>query len=229
MEETGPLWLWAWPELLGHTERITWLFSPVSGKNKHFPGDLWGIDEQGTLVLVEANLSKSGAAHDPFADFVCDKSPRPIPDVTAILKHWEPLWLAEQFFMEHCGEILKQGTRETVPKLWRGVIPYSLQRVIVWRWRELYRKEIMPRLRSGDAQKARQLLNLRQQSKNDQAHYFALFTVVNRSRPRLSSLGKAHLEQLKSAVGETHVHLRAVQIVSLPPNQVEISSYEPVV
>jgi hypothetical protein len=226
MEETGTLWLWAWPELLGHAEPITWLFSPVTG-NRDWPGDLWGIDEQGTLILVEAKRAKNGAAHDPFADFVYDKGVIPIPDVPAILKHWEPLWRAEQFFIEQCGEPLEQGARETAPKLWRGVIPYSLKRVVVWRWRELYRKEIMPRLRKPDEEKVKRLLNFRKQSKNDRVHYFGLFTVVNSGKPALSPLGKAHLEQLKRSTGETQVHLRAVQLVSIPPDLVEISSFEP--
>jgi hypothetical protein len=226
-EETGTLWLWAWPELLGHSEPITWLFSPVTGK-KDWPGDLWGIDEQGTLIFVETKRAKNGRSpHDPFADFISDDGPTRVPDVARILKHWEPLWRAEQFFLKQCGDNLEQGTRETAPMKWSGVVPYSLQRVIVWRWRELYRKEIMPKLTEGDEQKVRRLLDVRQQSKNDQAHYFGLFTVVTSGKPALSPIGKAHWEKLKGAVGKTRVHLRAVQLVQIPPDQVEISSYEP--
>ena len=55
MEEAGTLWLWAFPELLRWHTGITWLFSPP-GRNR-WDGDLWGIDDDGNFVLVEAKCA----------------------------------------------------------------------------------------------------------------------------------------------------------------------------
>jgi hypothetical protein len=56
-EEEGTLMLWAWPELLGWKKDIEWLFSPVIGQT--WPGDLWGVDESGALILVETKRATS--------------------------------------------------------------------------------------------------------------------------------------------------------------------------
>src|SRR5947209_2049040 len=66
-EEPGTFWLWAWPELLDWATEITWLFSPVTGKYP-WPGDLWGVDASGQLILVETK--KTGGPRDHFEDFV---------------------------------------------------------------------------------------------------------------------------------------------------------------
>src|SRR4051812_25154622 len=68
-EETASFWLFLWPDLLGWPRNITWLFSPVTGKTR-YPGDLWGIDETGHLVVVETKLFQRATAPDPFEDFV---------------------------------------------------------------------------------------------------------------------------------------------------------------
>src|SRR5438046_1174944 len=72
-EEEAAVWLWylaaAWPSqpaLPGWPCSIEWIFSPVTG-NKQWPGDVWGVDERGELVIVEG---KMGDRRDPFEDFV---------------------------------------------------------------------------------------------------------------------------------------------------------------
>jgi len=55
-EEYAALWLWAYPQLLEWSQQIKWLFSPVTGKDK-YPGDLWGMDDMGNLILVETKLA----------------------------------------------------------------------------------------------------------------------------------------------------------------------------
>jgi hypothetical protein len=78
-EEIGTFWLWAWPDLLGWPFQITWLFSPVTGKSK-WPGDLWGLDDRGNLLIVETKLARNDRGpQDPFKDFIgFEESPRPI-------------------------------------------------------------------------------------------------------------------------------------------------------
>src|SRR5262249_8354045 len=86
-EEPGTFWLWAWPKLLWASPRITWLFSPVTGKYP-WPGDLWGVNASGQLVLVETK--RTGGAQDPFEDFVpfqkkfnCGKWEHSVDDIIA--------------------------------------------------------------------------------------------------------------------------------------------------
>jgi hypothetical protein len=66
-EEAGTFWVWAWPEILGWPVEITWLFSPVTG-NDRWPGDLWGIDVSGELIILETKRFRPGG--DPFEDFL---------------------------------------------------------------------------------------------------------------------------------------------------------------
>ena len=40
-EESGTVWLWAFPELLAWPRPITWLFSPVTGSNSNRPVGPW--------------------------------------------------------------------------------------------------------------------------------------------------------------------------------------------
>ena len=68
-EESASFLLWAWPRLLGWPRTINWLFSPVTGKDS-YPGDLWGLDSRGELLIVETKLDRKGATQDPFEDFV---------------------------------------------------------------------------------------------------------------------------------------------------------------
>src|SRR3990167_6071043 len=68
-EESASFLLWAWPDLLGWPRQINWLFSPVVGKHK-YPGDLWGLDSQGGLLIVETKFDRTRARQDPFADFI---------------------------------------------------------------------------------------------------------------------------------------------------------------
>ena len=51
-EEEGSLWLWALPKLLLWDRPVRWLFSFVSSEKRE--GDLWGLDEAGNLLIVEA-------------------------------------------------------------------------------------------------------------------------------------------------------------------------------
>ena len=75
-EETGTLWLWAYPKLLGWPAPITWLFSPVTGRYP-WPGDLWGVDSQGELLIVESKAARGRGGQDPFRDFIGYEARKP--------------------------------------------------------------------------------------------------------------------------------------------------------
>jgi hypothetical protein len=65
-EEEAIVWLWAKPSLLPWPRPVEWLFSPITG-NKEWPGDLWGVDEDGELLIIENKiLKRSGHHYDPF-------------------------------------------------------------------------------------------------------------------------------------------------------------------
>ena len=111
MEESGTFWLWAWPEILGWPVEITWLFSPVTG-NYPWPGDLWGVDASGELLIVETKSSVYPA--DPFEDFL-DCEQRRVsegafpPTVQAIRTRWETLLHRERRFIEVNRDALRFG------------------------------------------------------------------------------------------------------------------------
>jgi len=65
-EHAGTFWLWADPGLLSWRFEIRWLFSPVNTGARR-PGDLWGVDSKGNLLIVENKLQGRG---DPFQDFI---------------------------------------------------------------------------------------------------------------------------------------------------------------
>ena len=91
-EEQASLWIWAYPELLGWRREIRWLFSPVVGKQR-FPGDLWGIDSNSNLIIVETKLAKTDKGQDPFVDFIAFEEDRAKGlRIDIIQMRWESLF-----------------------------------------------------------------------------------------------------------------------------------------
>ena len=155
LEECASLVLWGWPELLGWPRTIRWLFSPVVGKSP-YPGDLWGIDERGELVIVETKLYRAGRAPDPFSDFLecsdhddvrCHWEPAPLE------KRWRDLLRAErQFCSKHATAFW--SSPEPTEGLFRGVLPYSRHRKAAWQWPTLCKERLMPLFAAHDYEQA---------------------------------------------------------------------------
>ena len=104
-EEEGTVWLWALPELLGWPRPIYWLFSPVNGARvdgKRTTGDLWGIDDAGTLVILEAKRAANET--DPLGEFV--EHGLPTRDL-ARSKWREFLQVERDFATEHGDALLR--------------------------------------------------------------------------------------------------------------------------
>lgn len=223
-EGAGTLFTWVWPELLDWGGEIAWLFSPVTG-NQDWPGDLWGVDQRGELLLVETKRVKKGErSQDPYEDFVSFEDRKAVPDVAVIVKHWLPLYAGEKrFVLEHQTD-LETGNRGD-PKKQPGVVGYSLKRMMVWRWRELYLRWIAPRILSGEYElTVRRNLEERVRSGNAPPHYFALFTMFDDSYPRLSAKGQENFAQLAKLVGKDRIHARAVAARPIEGNLVRIQS-----
>lgn len=72
-------WFWAWPELIDWPFRVSWLFSFAQGSLGHSgppgPGELWGIDTEGELLLVSLRIGGTKRRVDPFAPFVSGRNP----------------------------------------------------------------------------------------------------------------------------------------------------------
>ena len=110
-EEFGTFWLWAYPSLLGWPLDVRWLFSPVV-HNRVYPGDLWGVDEVGKLLIVETKLARDARA-DPFVDFVkllAHKTAPPALKAANLQGHWEALYEAERDFITRHRESSKRAS-----------------------------------------------------------------------------------------------------------------------
>jgi len=223
LEEVGSFWLWAWPELLNWKAPIRWLFSPCTGRDR-WPGDLWGVDDEGELIIVEAK--RSTAASDPFNDFLYLERRRMTgefapPTLADIRARWEPLLQSELQFLQANYDALRSGTGRI--GLAPGVVPYSAKRIIVWRWRQLYLDRIAPLIMSPSY---RDLCNsaLEKWAKRGSwaPNYFALFTILNSAPPRFSAVGKRNREELIQLTPASHVHARAIECSLISETNVQI-------
>jgi hypothetical protein len=229
MEEAGTFWLWAWPEILGWSVEITWLFSPVTG-NDRWTGDLWGVDAAGELIIVETKSSITPG--DPFKDFLqferrrVDGARLP-PTVEEIRMRWEARLRDERRFLKSNREALQVGSGQCIPG--SGVVPYSCKRLVTWRWRGLYLDRIAPTVSSPAYEHSavsglERLRGLATWS----PHYFALFTVLASAPPSFSKAGKASREALRDLVSPHHVHVRAIDCTGyVSPTQVAIACSHP--
>ncbi len=220
-EEDGTLWLWAFPTLLGNNwNGVNWLFAPVTGKHP-WPGDLWGLDARGDLLIVETKLAGARGV-DPFADFVgFDKANaklagHPVIGAAALRDRWEPLLQRERTFLKKCCPLLSQEELcedQWRAGMWPGVVPYSSKRVVVWRWRELYRQQIAPRITGREYEdEVQRALSQRSRRRNPRPHYIGLITLPPGTGPRLSSVGARNYHTLLKKVHRDRVHLRAVEV-----------------
>jgi len=224
MEESGTFWLWAWPEILGWPVEITWLFSPVTG-NYPWPGDLWGVDASGELLIVETKSSVYPA--DPFEDFL-DCEQRRVsegafpPTVQAIRTRWEKLLHRERRFIEVNRDALRFGSASRNPG--PGVLPNSCKRLVTWRWRSLFLECIAPVIASPAYEHAAvSALDRLNSRSNLFPHYFGLFTILASARPRFSAAGKQRYETLRALVSPDRVHVRAIECTgNVSPEQVAI-------
>lgn len=212
-EESASLWLWAWPRLLGWPRSLHWLFSPVVG-NKRYPGDLWGIDSWGNLLIVETKLARTQGGQDPFADFVpysTSKEAKQLWQTAELNERWTRLVADERFFLKgHFRTIsIQRPLRGTYP----GVLPYSRHRDAVWRWQALYRTKISPQFASYRYDRAiRRSLRIREKVGNPPPVFVGLIAIAGISNPRLSSAGQGALTALWKRVGPNRIVLRAIQV-----------------
>lgn len=214
-EGAAILHLWASPGLLRSPHEVAWLFSPVTG-NRHWPGDLWGLDSKGDLLIVEAKTCVQGKRCDPFEDFVSAgraiaKGTSPNIRSSRLHDHWAKLHEAERVFIsKHLRDL---EVRRPLLGCYPGIVPYGSHRAHVKRWREVYLHQIRKTI--SDSAYPRQVetyLSTREQRRNPKPHLLGLGAEVEDGRLVLSREGRAHFEALRSLVGENHVHMLTVTI-----------------
>lgn len=107
----APYWLWAWPEILGWPSRITWLFSPPSGR-RPWQADLWGVDANGELIIVETKSTLT--PRDPFRCLLSMQERLSngdwSPTVANFCDYWEPRLRDERQFLKTHREALQDGS-----------------------------------------------------------------------------------------------------------------------
>jgi len=218
-EEAGTLWIWAYPGLLDWPLEIAWLFPKVSNDG---PGDLWGVDASGDLIIVETKKSTiKRRLQDPFEDFLKEspliKDDLLNPDI--LLEKWDKL-------LKNEIEWIQNGCR-TPKGVARGVIPYSYHRFTILRWFDFYTSQIIPRLTGVQYPEA--VCNFMQRRKdrdNPSHHFIGLYTVTHLKKPGLSRKGRSHYKELALKVGTDRIHQRAVRCMNLGNGKVIIESVD---
>jgi hypothetical protein len=213
-EGAACLWLWAWPELLGWQMSIEWLFSPVVG-NRVWPGDLWGVDSRGELLIVEAKTCRPGARPDPFEDFVGKGRALANGTSTAVRAdslegRWAKLLERERQFIRRYCDALRAAS--PLDGRYPGVMPYSRHRAQIQRWRHVYLERIVPKLDGREyVRRVRGFLRTRCRKDNPPPHFIGLLAVLEGDSTVPSAKGRCHWTALKRVAGADHVHLVAVQ------------------
>jgi hypothetical protein len=227
-EEEGSLFYWAWPELLGWKLDFEWLFSPVVGRT--WPGDLWGIDEDGSLLLVETK--RGDQAQDPMLDFVGYleaqpvKGTNPLYSTNLVLERWNDLLKYELSFIRKSQD--SDGDLNWWNDTHLGVVPYSSKRFAVCKWPTVYLDYIAPRIKAPTyKKKVRSWLDKRSKISNPGVHFFGLFSVPPGGYPRLSTKGKENYLHLRNEVDDKTLHWRAVGINIVNADSAEIIGWDP--
>ena len=194
-EEEALCWLWAFPELLEWENSILWLYTPVVG-NKKWPGDLWGIDNKGNLIIVECKQRRR--SDDPFVDFVnYHKDNR--DELSS--EHWK-----NKFISHLESELSHRDITETRPRnRTDGLVPRSNKRTHIKRWPEL--AEIIKKNIRSNKYKADALryLETRRINKNPRPFYGALMVLNKEGQKSLSDKMKRSKNTLEEIVGRNNV------------------------
>ncbi len=199
-EEEALCWLWAFPAIFPWRKPIAWLYTPVVGNNR-WPGDLWGIDTEGDLLVIEAKHCRRN--DDPFADFIAFHKPFREELSSA---HWQQKWAnhlsAELSFSDGSSErpIGKTG----------GMLPRSNKRSHLRGWQALSAR-IDQQIRSRKyAESVTRNLNARAKSNDPTPFYIALMMQTNANHPLLSETAQASARLLQECVGTSHVVVVAI-------------------
>lgn len=213
-EEESLCWLWAIPSLFPWDRPITWLYTPVVG-NTRWPGDLWGVDTGGDLLIIE---SKQCRRHDDaFTDFV-EFHRHGRLELSAV--HWQQKWAAhlrdEIAFPDGLVERPKNSTG--------GILPRSNKRSPLRRWPDLatWIDEYIRSPQYSDA--VVESLQARADSDDPTPFYFALMIESTSCQRLLTDAAISSGRKLLQLVGPGHVRVVAISCLHLPEDQARITA-----
>jgi len=201
-EEESIVWLWAFPDLLHWPYSAEWLFCPVVG-NKQWPGDLWGLDNQGNLLIIEAKNCRTQLKSNPFEDFekLLKSHDSYVEEFTSenLMQKWESL-LKQELRFPNCYAKRKKGKTG-------GILPRSNHREHIRRWKGIAGR-IDERIQS-DSYKSTvyRLLKKRKNRENPVPHFFGLLVRDERMCCGLNKKGLQTKQKLCKIVNTSNVHL----------------------
>ena len=207
-EGRARFFLWVWPQFLGWSKPFVWLFSPVNGNLP--PGDLYGVDSAGDLIIAEGKTWASGQPQDAFKNFIRNGEPYPSfidrgGSVKELLTDWDRLLAQERQFIAEFRDVLASG--QVLPKAtYPGVVPYSTSRKSVQNWRELYLTTLAPMLSEQVyEQSVRDYLRIRTERGSPVPHFVGLY--ASRLDRELISVRSTNSHQtLLNRIGRQNVH-----------------------
>jgi hypothetical protein len=225
-EENSAVFLWAYPELLDWPTQVQWLFSPCNEKRLH-PGDLWGMDAEGNLLIVESKRTSDGPG--PFGDLLEHELNRQMAsDVAAELSaerlatRWARLHRAELTFLAANKNLLEQGgtDRQTGP----GIYPYSTKRYVTWRWRTMYLQHVVPVILASPAYEQEIQRRLEAYSAYQRPpHYIGLILAGEDGIAALSPIGHKQLATLRTVAGTERAHVRFISAQYMGDERVRLT------
>lgn len=194
-EEEALCWLWAFPSLWPWKLSVAWLYTPVVGK-KRWPGDLWGIDSNGDLLILEAKRCRG--RYDAFIDFAdFHRDGREELSAGHWRTKWHSHWEAELAFPDSVSE-RPQGHTD-------GNLPRSNKRKHIRLWRVLA-GGIRHHIESdGYVHQVEQNLRRREVAGNPSPFYFGLFIEMQGQRRRQIAESTESACRLQCMVGSDRV------------------------
>jgi hypothetical protein len=213
-EEEALSWFWAYPSLLPWPRPVVWLYTPVVG-NKRWPGDLWGIDKNGNLLVIECKQCKR--SDDPFKDFLAF---HPQGRLELSATHWQ-----EKFPRHLQAELhFPESISERPPNKTDGILPRSNKRKHIRRWPQV--GHIIDRYIRSPQYRTLVISHLqtRAAAHDPIPYYFALMIVSDPRASVLSEAGIISKRALQRMVGSDHVGVITVRATVLLHNQVRIAT-----
>ena len=194
-EEEAICWLWAYPTLLNWKTEIQWLYTPVVG-NKRWPGDLWGIDKDGDLLIIECKQMKRN--DDPFIDFVQYHSDNR-EELSS--RHW-----VEKFEKHYTAELKYDHVLDTRVKLKTdGIVPRSNKRTWLRTWKNVAERIDNFIRSSAYKDRVNSFLNVREETGNRKPFYIGLLVQNKEQQQPLSDKAIDSRDQLIQKVGLNNV------------------------
>ena len=208
-ELEGTFWVFTHPNLIPWDHEVVPLFCPPTGGHRktgsEFKGDLWAIDSQGQLLIIEnKTIKRIKEGDDPFKQL-------PVDQRMIHFEHLKANWLQCLKDEDYFRQLNPTGLPKQFPALsWPGQFDSSLGRYTCRRYPDVYRrtaakigskehKEIVTR--SLEAYKANR----------PAPHYFALFTLFGEDEPLLRDDSEYSRLVQPHDVGQEHVHMVAVK------------------